>query len=193
MQLTAVQYAFLLDLSRSVPRTFSTSDEEAAQDDDLVAKLSAQATPARQSSPSLHDFATMQPELDTIDLLPELAKVAINKQGEKIPLYSKLEFAFTVKTVYLELFTNGAISQASLKDNSLARFSLNESDIRYKMMAEGGSMEAEVLLRSFVSYSGVKHITFAHSVFDRLCTTHVPQSRPNFEKSFQLRRKKVIS
>ena len=150
MHLTAQQYAFLLDLSKLVPRTFATTDEEAIEDGDLDAQVSSAASPVRGASPESTAVSQKAAQEETVDLFPELAKVAINEQGETVQLFSKLEFAFTVTTVYLELFTKDAITQADLKNHSLARFSLNEADIKYKMVSNG-SMEAEVLLRSFVS------------------------------------------
>lgn len=150
MNLTVHQYAFLMDLSRTVPRAFATSDEEAAEDEDLDARVSAAATPARSNSPKAIDFdKKSEAPSESVDLFPELAKVAIDDQGHKIKLYSKLEFAFSVGTVYLELFTKEAVSKQTLKAHSLARFSLNETDVKYKMVSNG-SAEAEVLLRSFV-------------------------------------------
>lgn len=150
MSLTVYQYAFLMDLSKSVPRAFATSDEEAAEDEDLDAKVSAAATPARSDSPKAIDFEKKSADVsETVDLFPELAKVATDEHGREVKLYSKLEFAFSIGTVFLELFTEQAISSESLKANSLARFSLNETDVKYKMVSNG-SAEAEVLLRSFV-------------------------------------------
>lgn len=150
MHLTAHQYAFLIDLSKTVPRAFATSEEEAAEDEDMDAKVSAAATPTRADSPKAIDFEQTKQPSETVDLFPELAKVATDERGHKITLYSKLEFAFSVGTVYLELFTDQAVSKETLKVNSLARFSLNETDVKYKMVSNG-SAEAEVLLRSFVS------------------------------------------
>ena len=150
MHLTAQQYAFLLDLSRTVPRTFGTTDKEATEDEDLEAQVSAANTPARIKSPSPDASKQAEEQSQTVDLYPELAKVAVNDNGEQIPLFSKLELSFVVKTIYLELFDTSALQQKTLREHSLIRFSLNDTDVKYKMVSNG-SMEAEVLLRSFVS------------------------------------------
>jgi vacuolar protein sorting-associated protein 13A/C len=150
MHLTANQYAFLLDLSRSIPSTFATTEEEEEEDHHLVAQATANNTPARVTSPSPAEEASGSKESETIDLFPELAKVAFDEQGEKVVLYSKLEFAFTLKTIYLEIYTKEAQTQEALKRCTLACFSLNDVDVKHKMVSNG-SMEAEVLLRSFVS------------------------------------------
>lgn len=156
MHLTAQQYAFLLDLSRTVPRTFATTDKEASEDEDMNALVSANNTPARLKSPSVEESKQLEAQSQTVDLYPELAKVAINEKGEEIPLFSKLELSFVVKTVYLELFDSQALQQQTLKQHSLVRFSLNDTDVKYKMVSNG-SMEAEVLLKSFVSSRWVIH------------------------------------
>jgi len=148
MHLTAQQYAFLLDLSKTVPRTFSTTDKEAIEDENLDAQISATNTPARLKSPSPEGLQPPEEQSQTVDLYPELAKVAVNEDGEQVPLFSKLELSFVVKTVYLELFDSKAVQQRTLKEHSLIRFALNETDVKYKMVSNG-SMEAEVLLRSF--------------------------------------------
>lgn len=151
INLTVHQYAFLMDLSKTVPRAFATSEDEAAEDEVLDARASAAASPAQSSTPKAIDLdKKAQEPSETVDLFPELAKVAIDEQGHKVKLYSKLEFAFSVGTVYLELFTKEAVSKQTLKAHSLARFSLNETDVKYKMVSND-SVEAEVLLRSFVS------------------------------------------
>lgn len=149
INMTAIQYAFLLELSHSIPRTFATTDEEEAEDEDMEAQMSSAATPSRTKSPSPVDTGVSAKESETVDLFPELAKVAVNEEGETVPLFSKLEFSFAVKMVYLELFTKAAATQEAMKDCSLARFSLNDTDVKYKLVSNG-SMEAEVLLRAFV-------------------------------------------
>lgn len=154
MHLTARQYAFLLDLSRTVPRTFVTTEQEATEDEDLDGQVSANNTPARIKSPSPGESKELEEQSQTVDLYPELARVAVNENGEEVPLFSKLELSFVCKTVYLELFDRNALRQQTLKKHSLVRFSLNETDVKYKMVSNG-SMEAEVLLRSFVSLLGL--------------------------------------
>ena len=74
--------------------------------------------------------------------------IAKRADGETVVLKSSLELTFSVGTVYLEVFTADAITPESLKDSSIARFSLNETGVKYKMLSNG-SIEAEVVVRSF--------------------------------------------
>ncbi|ORY90221.1 hypothetical protein BCR35DRAFT_261800 [Leucosporidium creatinivorum] len=136
MNLTQAQYGFLISLSQTIPRAFAFADDE--MDDE---SLSIEPTPA-PTPPTKDDNAP------AIDLLPELSTVAKKPDGSTVPLKSSLELTFAVGTVYLELFTEAAITTDSLKEASLARFSLNETSVKYKMLSDG-SMEAEVTIRSF--------------------------------------------
>lgn len=150
MNVTAHQYAFLMDLSKTIPRAFATSEEEASEDEDLAQRATPSQSPEQSAAPT--PGQTIDPEQkpsETVDLFPELAMVAVDEQGHKTTLYSKLEFAFRCGGVQLELFTPEAVTKASLKANSLARFALNDVDVKYKMVSNGSS-EAEVLLKSFV-------------------------------------------
>jgi len=136
MNLTQAQYGFLISLSSTIPRAFAFSDDEIEDE-----SLSIEPTPA-PTPPAKDDNAP------AVDLLPELSTVAKKPDGSTVPLKSSLELTFAVGTVYLELFTEAAISPDSLKEASLARFSLNETNVKYKMLSDG-SMEAEVTIRSF--------------------------------------------
>lgn len=81
-------------------------------------------------------------------MLPEISTVAKNPDGSTVALKSSMELSFALGTVYLELFTEAALDANSLSEASLARFSLNETNVKYKMMSNS-SMEAEVTVRSF--------------------------------------------
>lgn len=137
MSLTEAQYVFMIGLSQTIPRAFSS--EEAEDDDYSLPPAPATPTPVTSTDPNL---------LETVDLLPELGMTAKRSDGVLVPLSSSLELVFDVGTVYMELFTSTAVSTASLRDASLAKFSLNETGVRYKMLSNG-SMEAEVIVRSF--------------------------------------------
>lgn len=142
MKLTQAQYGFLVSLSRSIPRAFSQNEEE-VEDDSTVQPSSV--APVQATSPAKETEEDAGP---TVDLMPEIATVAKNSDGTVVALKSSLELSFALGTVYLELFTEAALDTASLSEASLARFSLNETNVKYKMLSNG-SMEAEVAIRSF--------------------------------------------
>lgn len=136
MNLTQMQYGFVINLLQTIPRAFALDQDDEEED--------ASPTP----EPQERDLPSIPTDDTTVDLLPELAAVAKGPDGQIVRLKSSLELTFSVGTIYLELFTATALSKATLKDSSLARFSLNETGIKYKMLSNG-SMEAEVVIRSF--------------------------------------------
>ena len=138
MNITQAQYGFIISLSQSIPRAFSSDDD----DDDYS------LPPSRQTPSPLPVEAGSKVQGETVDLLPELGMIAKRADGESVVLKSSLELTFSVGTVYLEIFTADAITPESLKDSSIARFSLNETGVKYKMLSNG-SIEAEVVVRSF--------------------------------------------
>lgn len=138
MNLTQAQYGFIISLSRTIPRAFSSSNDDFDDDEST--------TPSLPSPASTTDDAGRLSE--TVDLLPELASVAIRSDGATVALQSKLELTFSVGTVYLEIFTDTVLDTDTLRNSSLARFSLNETGVKYKMLSNG-SMEGEVVIRSF--------------------------------------------
>ncbi|SCV68005.1 BQ2448_126 [Microbotryum intermedium] len=143
MHLPEAQYAALIALMQTVPRTFALADDEVEDESTTI-------TPPRPLTPPPKDrkLDSVPEDGETVDLLPELASVARRADGTTVPLKSSLELTFAVKTVYLELFTIAVTTVDTLKDASLARFSLNETGVKYKMLSNR-SMEAEVVVRSF--------------------------------------------
>ncbi|KAM0749832.1 hypothetical protein T439DRAFT_348604 [Meredithblackwellia eburnea MCA 4105] len=141
MGLTQAQYKLTMSLLQTIPRAFSFSDEE--MEDDVSSMPTPPTAPVNAPAKAIE----AKPE-ETVDLLPELATVAKGADGKVVPLKSSLELVFGVKKISLELFTAAAAGKVTLKDASLARFSLNDTGVKYKMLTNG-SMEAEVVLRSF--------------------------------------------
>ncbi|GAA5969299.1 hypothetical protein JCM11641_007543 [Rhodosporidiobolus odoratus] len=145
MKLTQAQYGLLMHLSQSIPSAFAFAEDEI----DEASLL--EHTPLPSPPPGFLNPDEGVAEADTgptVDLLPELSKVAVGADGQTVKLRSTLEVSFAVKTVYLELYTDAATTAASLEEASLARFSLNDTGVKYKML-DNSSMEAEVAIRSF--------------------------------------------
>ncbi|GAA6006460.1 hypothetical protein JCM10207_004941 [Rhodosporidiobolus poonsookiae] len=147
MKLTQAQYGLLIHLAQTIPSAFALTDEEL--DESTVLEHTPLPTIAKtkpvNNAPS--PGATEAPP-QTVDLLPELPKVAHGPDGETVKLRSNLELTFAIRTVYLELYTDAATSAESLEEASLARFSLNDTAVKYRMLSNS-SMEAEVAIRSF--------------------------------------------
>ncbi|KAK4050444.1 Vacuolar protein sorting-associated protein 13 [Microbotryomycetes sp. JL201] len=146
MKLTQAQYGFILSMLQTIPQAFSM-DEDEIEDDSTSIRPTPSPELASRPTNGTSDSKTDQQEA-TVDLLPELSTVAKKPDGTTVPLKSTLEAVFSMGTIYLELFTIDARSLETLDDASLARFSLNETGVKYKLMSNG-SMEAEVAIKSF--------------------------------------------
>ncbi|GAA5827080.1 hypothetical protein JCM11251_002234 [Rhodosporidiobolus azoricus] len=145
IKLTQAQYGLLIHLSQTIPSAFALGDSD-VDESAVLAQAHLPTPPAKDEVPA--GKQEQQKRKEGVDLLPELSRVAHGPDGETVRLKSTLEVSFAIKTVYLELFTEAATSVDSLEEASLARFSLNDTDIKYKMLSNS-SMEAEVAIRSF--------------------------------------------
>ncbi|KAK4052926.1 Vacuolar protein sorting-associated protein 13 [Microbotryomycetes sp. JL221] len=153
MNLTQAQYGFILKLLQTIPKAFATGDEDDIDSESLSIqppRAIEAPTPSKDKQSNGRSIpATIDEEQEaTVDLLPELSTVAKKPDGTTVTLKSTMEAVFSTGTIYLELFTIDARSVETLEDASLARFSLNDTGVKYKMMSNG-SMEAEVAIKSF--------------------------------------------
>ncbi|KAH6917385.1 vacuolar protein sorting-associated protein vps13 [Coprinopsis sp. MPI-PUGE-AT-0042] len=125
LHLTQKQYMLLMQLSRSIPLAFSENPER---------------------SEAKKDLAPSMPGADaksTVNLEPEL-----RNSSEGNPIWTTLDLVVTVGAVKLHLYDEQAVSEAQLKEHGIARFALNDNSLRLKQLNDG-SMEAQVILRSF--------------------------------------------
>lgn len=153
MKLTQAQYILLYRLSQKIPTAFNLGDDGGLDGMDGEASAMLKATPT--ATPPVKDLtpvaantpAQSEQDAPVVDLLPELPRTAQTPNGDKVDLKSSLELDFAIKTIFLELYTDAATSKASLEEAALARFSLNSTAVKYKMLASG-SLEAEVAISS---------------------------------------------
>ncbi|BGP36549.1 Vacuolar protein sorting-associated protein 13 [Rhodotorula kratochvilovae] len=150
MKLTQAQYGLLIHLSKTIPTAFALGGDELGEEATAMLEATPAPTPPRKDLELTARGAlpSVEEEGQVVDLLPELPRVAKTAAGEHVRLTATLDLTFAVGTVYLELFTEAATTVASLEEASLARFSLNDTGVKYKMLSNG-SMEAEVAIRSF--------------------------------------------
>jgi len=139
LQLTPDQMKFALELSRSIPAAFATEPD--AIDEDVQAELPTETTePARRLTGK--DTPEEQPSKDVVTSQgPEL-----HSQDGK---WTKLDFVFKVGTIGLELIksTDGE-PVGDLEAASLSKFSLNDTNVKVRMISDG-AMEAELVVQSF--------------------------------------------
>ncbi|KAJ2900637.1 hypothetical protein MKZ38_002296 [Zalerion maritima] len=138
LKITQYQLQFLLEISRSVPAVFAgdsaQSDEEAARDVDEGTLKRARTMTSMASSN----------EEQLVDLRPELGR----REGN----WTRLDLLFTVPEISLELVNAEAGKPVHNADMaSLSRFSLDQSRLKTKMVADG-SLEAEFVIHSFTIF-----------------------------------------
>ncbi|KAK7755824.1 Vacuolar protein sorting-associated protein 13 [Diatrype stigma] len=135
LRVTQYQIKFLLEISRSVPAAFATDTEargeEAERDVD-------EGTLRRAKTMS---STTSDGDNKLINLSPEL--------GSPENTWTKLDLVFNVHKIGLELVNAHAYKPVGdLDAASLSRFSLDDSKLKTRMLADG-SLEAEFVIQSF--------------------------------------------
>lgn len=153
MKLTQAQYGVLIHLSQTIPSAFALGgDEDLGEEGAAMLEATPAPSPPRlasgQPAPGKGALPAVPENGEVVDLLPELPRVAKTASGGEVKLAATLDLTFAVGTVYLELFTEAATTVESLEEASLARFSLNDTGVKYRLLSNG-SMEAEVAIRSF--------------------------------------------
>lgn len=135
LRLTQYQLNFLLAISKSVPAAFATDadarGEEAERDVD-------EGTLRRAKTMS---STTSGGEGQLIDLSPEL--------GSRENTWTKLDLVFNMHKIGLEIINAPENKPVDNIDAaSLSRFSLDDSKLKTRMLADG-SLEAEFVIQSF--------------------------------------------
>jgi vacuolar protein sorting-associated protein 13A/C len=126
LHLTQIQYGLLIDLSTSIPRVFEGAPEAESK---LV-------TPDPSPDSEGEVLVDLQPELRTIE------------SGDGQKGWATVDLVVTVNAVKLHLYDSLATAESNIKDHGIARFALNNTELRFKMLSDGAS-EAQVVLKSF--------------------------------------------
>ncbi|KAM5373472.1 hypothetical protein ACJZ2D_006966 [Fusarium nematophilum] len=138
LRLTQYQLKFLMEISKSVPAAFAG---EGGDNEEEAAKAVDEGTLQRARTVSTESESDDQ---TLIDLGPELSSID--------QAWTKLDLVFRINTVGLELIM--AQEDEPVRDianSSLSRFSLDETKVKTRMLSDG-SLEAELLIRSFTIY-----------------------------------------
>ncbi|KAI0596932.1 vacuolar protein sorting-associated protein 13 [Biscogniauxia sp. FL1348] len=143
LRITQYQLSYLLLISKSIPAAFATDadarGEEAERDVD-------EGTLRRAKTMS---STTTEGDNQLIDLSPEL--------GSRENIWTKLDLVFNLHKIGLELINAPDNSPVRDVDNaSLSRFSLDNSKLKTRMLADG-SLEAEFVIHAFSIYDGRAH------------------------------------
>ncbi|KAH7149038.1 hypothetical protein B0J13DRAFT_620943 [Dactylonectria estremocensis] len=136
LRLTQYQLKFLMEISKSVPAAFAG---EGGDGDEEAAKAVDEGTLQRARTISSDNKGDGEKTL--VDLGPELGSLG--------QTWAKLDLVFRINTIGLELIMAEADEPVGdLAQSSLSRFSLDDTRVKTRMLSDG-SLEAELLIRSF--------------------------------------------
>lgn len=129
LHLTQFQYCHLMKLTTEISRVFAAMPSTGFENDPGIsqsAPLPTITTDGAQSSIAL------QPEL------------RVTSQRS----WTSLDLVVSIMAVKLHLYDSMAYSEQQSKEHGIVRFALNNSNLRFKLLADG-SGEAQVVLKSF--------------------------------------------
>lgn len=140
LRITQYQLKFLLEISRAVPAVFAgdSGEKQTAEAERDVGGATL------ERARTISSDETSAKDSQVVDLGPELGS-----HGET---WTKLDLVFRVHTVALELIDAPADTPVgNMDDASLSRFSLDQSQLKTRMISNG-SLEAEFVIQAFTIY-----------------------------------------
>ncbi len=143
LSLTQRQYVMLMELVNVLPGALSGIDDDDIIPDaisDTALTPSAPPTPIKETPPE-----------GGVNLEPELAVASASNDPS---IWTSLDFAFSVGSIALELYTADALQESDLKNNSIARFALTQTHVGLRQLSSG-AMEAEFSLAA-LSFSNTR-------------------------------------
>ncbi|KAI9798111.1 MAG: hypothetical protein M1835_004200 [Candelina submexicana] len=140
LRISQTQLKLLLQLSKTVPAAFATDPEQNEED---VARELPKSTvrPAK---------AVMEKEKELQDnKVEDSPKIQGPELGMGDDKWTKLDLVFKVGMIGLEfIFSKEGEPVGDVEAASLSRFSLNDTNIKLRMISDGG-LESELLIQSF--------------------------------------------
>lgn len=139
LSVTQRQYILIMDLLKTLPAALSQQDEPESTLESIPPTPSSVSTNVTPSA-SIHEVAGE-------DMSPELSMTKTKSDGEIVQQWTTMDLSFTVQSVQLEVFDEGAVHSADLSSTSIARFAVVGTKVDFKSLSEGG-MEAEIALKT---------------------------------------------
>lgn len=140
LRTSQAQLRFMLELSRTIPAAFATEPEEVIQDDLEEEIPDETLKPARALTDSSQETSAQ-------------SSSQLTKQGQELGTtdpekWTKLDLVFKVGAIALELIDAKVDKPVGdLEAASLSKFSLNETNVKLRMVSDG-ALEAELLVQS---------------------------------------------
>ena len=139
LRITSQQLKLILGLSRSVPQAFATESDEIIQRD-VEQELPSSTT----HSAGVMSKGSQKPQIN--DETPSSMRPELGSNVEK---WTKMDIVFKAGAIGLELIQDQPDSPVGdVKANSLSKFSLNNTNIKARLMSDG-SAESELQIQSF--------------------------------------------
>ena len=143
LRITPAQMKFALELSRSIPKAFATQSSEALEEDAKQELPQSAMLSVRRPSDE-HTYPAEDPADDQAsDQSPEI------RGSDSDEKWTKLDFVFKVGAIGLELIQSKENEPVGdIEAASLSKFSLNETNVKLRMISDG-ALEAELVVQSF--------------------------------------------
>ncbi|EXJ81906.1 hypothetical protein A1O1_07973 [Capronia coronata CBS 617.96] len=136
LRVSQTQFKFLMELSKTIPAAFAMEEES---DDEIAEELPASTTESAMASQS--------EEPTSKELTPPSFQGPELGAGDDV--WTKLNFVFKAPMIGLELvLAEEGEPIESFEAASISKFSLNETNIKVRMVSDG-ALEAELLIHSF--------------------------------------------
>ena len=137
LRISQAQVKFLLELSKSIPEAFATEPE--LNEEEAMKELpKSTVEPAKK----VNNCASRSEEDSSVS--KQLAE-----SDSPSEVWTKLDLAFHAETIGLELIlAKDDEPVGDLDAASLSKFSINETDLKLKMLSDG-ALESELLIHSF--------------------------------------------
>ncbi|OCK84928.1 vacuolar protein sorting-associated protein 13 [Lepidopterella palustris CBS 459.81] len=140
LKLTQEQLKLMLELAKSIPAAFATESDDVIEED-LQNELSDSTVEPVKTITNKKSESDEDPLTVVSSQSPELHSGSEN--------WTKLDFIFKVNTIGLELIKAKEDEPVGdLEAASLSKFSLNETNVKLRMISDG-ALEAELLIQSF--------------------------------------------
>ena len=137
LRISQTQVKFLLELSKTIPSAFAT-DPDTNEEEAMKELPKSKVEPAKNVS----DIGAKKEDSQAISK-------KVPETGPQTEVWTKVDFAFKAETIGLELLLAKQDEPVGdLETASLSKFSINEIDVKLKMLTDE-ALESELLIHSF--------------------------------------------
>ena len=140
--LTQNQYASIYNIFYSIPKAFNCDDQNWEEDAEKLSLPDSKKNALINESINSDEDDNNNSKRSSVNLNPE---ILLNNEDNDI--WTSTQLSFDIGMVSLELFSSQVKNLEDLKNNSISRFSLNDTQLKLKILSDG-AMESELILKS---------------------------------------------